>query len=110
MIEGGVTGVTALLGWSYVDIRDTVNRLGRVRVFAAAAYGWLPLLDPKNVRMISDADLAALVGGTLTPPEGWPPGTYGAGGYGLGPYGGEPSDSLYPGDSLYPSDSLYPHS
>lgn len=73
---------------SYVDLRDTTNRLGRVHITGGLASFWLTQLDPKQVRMISDSDLALLVGGTLTPPDGWPDGTFGAGVFGVGVFDG----------------------
>lgn len=53
---------------SYVDRRDTLNRLGRINVTGDPAVGWLTTLDPNNVREISDQDLARLVGVSYIPP------------------------------------------
>lgn len=78
---------------TYVDRRDTLDRLQRVQVVGDTALGWLSTLDPTLVRMISDEDLARLTGGTYVPPIGPP----------VNPRNTYPSLGLYPYPGFYPS-------
>lgn len=96
---------------SYVDRRDTLDRLARVYIVGDTAVGWLAVLDPTVVREIADDDLARIVGGSIgrpkfpygglypwtglypngqlpVPPIVTTPGAFGSGGFGSGPFGG----------------------
>lgn len=69
---------------SYVDRRDTLNRLGRIHVTGATAVSWLDSLDPAWVRAIDDLGLAFYIGGTV--------------GFARYPYSG-----LYPSPQIFPN-------
>lgn len=77
---------------TYLERRDTTERLGRINVTGATALGWLAILDPTIVREISDEDLARLVAGAPSAPTG----------------GLFPSPQVYPWTGLYPTGGLFP--
>lgn len=100
----------------YVDIRDTLLRLNRVRITGGAATAVIAVADPAKIRAMSDLEIALAYGGIYVPPNTPPPGsllpgTYGAGPYGSGPYGGAGTGGahiIYPGPTLFPGAGLYP--
>lgn len=96
---------------SYVDRRDTANRLARVGITDVQDVQQLLLyIDPDYVRIISDSMLADYLGVIYIPPIPDPtPGGGGTGGGGTGGGGGTTSPTaLMPSPLNFPADYLAP--